>query len=298
MAQRAKEWPLLPVSEVMTAPNWQDGHVLWRADDPKFERISVLDLCDEYFFHGSPDGPVCHRVAALARDPDDESRLTCAAVISMSDVVRSVLRENIGARAAAAETADAADELATLSENVTVADLGLVTAPPFTVDADRPALRAFEDMVAAGFTCAAVVCASTGNVVGNLSASDVRAVLPDRFGLLAASTREFLVAARAASFPAPRYPRRGDTTPPPLFCHRSTTFADAVRLMTDGGLHHAFVADDCAGDAAVADAAMAGRAAGCISAHDLVGVVTLTDVLRRVCFEDAYDARGTESDGT
>ena len=300
MAPSAKEWPLLPVSEVMTTPTWQDGHVLWRADDPKFERISVLELCDEYFFHGSPDGPVCHRVAALARDPDDDSRLTCAAVISMSDVVRTVLRENLGARAAAAaDAADAADELATLSEDVTVADLGLATAPPFTVDADRPALRAFEDMVAAGFTCAAVVCASTGNVVGNLSASDVRGVLPDRFGLLAASTREFLVATRAASFPALRYPRRAPAAaaepPPPLFCHRSTTFADAVRLMTDGGLHHAFVADDCAGDPAVADAAMAGRAAGCISAHDLVGVITLTDVLRRVCFEDAYDARGTES---
>ena len=310
MTPSAKEWPLLPVSEVMTSPNWQDGHVLWRAEDPKFERISVLELCDEYFFHGSPDGPVCHRVAALARDPDDDSRLTCAAVISMSDVVRAVLRENLGARAAAsADTADAADELATLCEDVTVADLGLVAAPPFTVDADRPALRAFEDMVAAGFTCAAVVCASTGNVVGNLSASDVRGVLPDRFGLLAASTRDFLVATRAASFPVLRYPRRADAAaaaaadaaaataapPPPLFCHRSTTFADAVRLMTDGGLHHAFVADDCGGDAAVADAAMAGRAAGRVSAHDLVGVITLTDVLRRVCFEDAYDARATAS---
>ena len=77
--------------------------------------------------------------------------------------------------------------------------------------------------------------------------------------------------------------------PPPLFCHRSTTFANAVALLCDGRLHHVFVAEDCGGDAAVADAAMAGRALrGKLATRDLIGVLTLTDVLRRVCFEDEY----------
>jgi len=296
-AASAKEWPLLPVSEVMPAREWRDGHVFCLSDDPNFERISVLELCDEYFFHGVPDGPVCHRVAALARDPEDESHLTCVAVISMSDVVRTSIREHLDA---------APDEVATLADDVTVADLRLVAAPPFTVDAHRPALRAFEDMLAAGFTCAAVVCATTGNVVDTMDAADVRGVLPDRLRLLAAPTREFLVAARAASSPSrPRaagtaaeiWPgppsrtrtRHEDATVPrpPIFFRRSTTFADAVRLMTDFGVRHAFIADE-----------RAPRTAGTISAQHLVGVITLTDVLRRACFEDAYDARGTGSDGT
>lgn len=295
-AASAMEWPLLPVSEVMPAREWRDGHVFCLSDNPNFERISVLELCDEYFFHGVPDGPVCHRVAALARDPEDDSHLTCAAVISMSDVVRTSIREHLDA---------APDEVATLADDVTVADLGLVAAPPFTVDAHRPALRAFEDMLAAGFTCAAVVCATTGNVVDTMDAADVRGVLPDRVRLLAAPTREFLVAARAASSPSrpraagtaaeiwpgpsSRDTRHEDATVPrpPIFCRPSTTFADAVRLMTDFGVRHAFVADE-----------RAPRTAGTISARHLVGVITLTDVLRRACFEDAHDARGTGSDGT
>lgn len=284
----AKEWPLLPVSEVMPAREWRDGHVFCLSDDPNFERISVLELCDEYFFHGVPDGPVCHRVAALARDPEDDSRLTCAAVISMSDVVRTSIREHLDA---------APDDVATLADDVTVADLGLVAAPPFTVDAHTPALRAFEDMLAAGFTCAAVVCATTGNVVDTMDAADVRGVLPDRTRLLVAPTREFVVAARAAGTAAEIWPglssrtraRHEDATVPrpPIFCRPSTTFADAVRLMTDFGVRHAFVADE-----------RAPRTAGTISARHLVGVITLTDVLRRACFEDAHDARGTGSDGT
>lgn len=100
-----QEWPLLPVSEVMNAPSWQDGHVLWKADDPEFEHLSVLDLCVDYFFHFRADGPVCHRVAVLTRDDDfsadgqSEARaeLKCGAVLSMSDVVRLVLRDHLGA---------------------------------------------------------------------------------------------------------------------------------------------------------------------------------------------------------
>jgi hypothetical protein len=37
----------------------------WKSDDPEFEKLSVLDLCVDYFFHASADGPVCHRVAVL-----------------------------------------------------------------------------------------------------------------------------------------------------------------------------------------------------------------------------------------
>lgn len=102
-----QEWPLLPISEVMNSPSWQDGHMLWKADDPAFEKLSVLDLCVDYFFHERADGPVCHRVAVLTKDVaaerDDDSEthgrimgLKCAAVLSMSDVVRLVFRDHLG----------------------------------------------------------------------------------------------------------------------------------------------------------------------------------------------------------
>ena len=293
-AASAKEWPLLPVSEVMPAREWRDGHVFCLSDDPNFERISVLELCDEYFFHGVPRRP---RVSSRRRARPRPRRRIAPDVRGGDFDVRRRSLDPRTSRRRPRRSRDAADD-------VTVADLRLVAAPPFTVDAHRPALRAFEDMVAAGFTCAAVVCASTGNVVDTMDAADVRGVLPDRFGLLAAPTREFLVAARAASSPYFRAPQtRGDLPPPPsrtrtrhedatvprppIFFRRSTTFADAVRLMTDFGVRHAFVADE-----------RAPRTAGTISAQHLVGVITLTDVLRRACFEDAYDARGTGSDGT
>lgn len=78
--------------------------MLWKADDPEFENLSVLDLCVDYFFHDRADGPVCHRVAVLTRDDkvsddgDSEARtgLKCGAVLSMSDVVRLVLRDHLG----------------------------------------------------------------------------------------------------------------------------------------------------------------------------------------------------------
>ena len=296
-AASAKEWPLLPVSEVMPAREWRDGHVFCLSDDPNFERISVLELCDEYFFHGVPDGPVCHRVAALARDPEDESHLTCVAVISMSDVVRTSIREHLDA---------APDEVATLADDVTVADLRLVAAPPFTVDAHRPALRAFEDMLAAGFTCAAVVCATTGNVVDTMDAADVRGVLPDRLRLLAAPTRG-VFSRRARRVIAISSARRrngsGDLARAPIANAHETRRRDraaaADLLPPIDDVRGRREADDgFRGTSTRSSRTNAPRTAGTISAQHLVGVITLTDVLRRACFEDAYDARGTGSDGT
>ena len=296
---KMSEWPLLPISEVMSTPVWQDGHMLWRADDPHFERLSVLTLCQDYFFHGNPDGPVCHRVAVLRRGDSLGGRvLTCAGVISMSDVVRLVLREGLGPRSAALEeTSDAAAESAALSETVTLEELGIATKRVFCVNAAEPALHAFEKMTRLGLSAVAVVD-DRRNVVGNLSESDIRGVLPNRYAALTRPLDEYLALVRASSFPVVRYggvegggerrtsTRENKRPPRPLFCHRSSSFSDAVRLLTDGRLHHVFVAEDCGGEPSVADAAMAERASGKLAADDLVGVLTLTDVLRRVCFGD------------
>jgi len=302
-------WALTPVSEVMSAPNWQDGHVLWRADDPTLARLSVFDLCFHYFFHGDPDGPVCHRVAALAPDEDDPHALKCAAIVSMSDVVRLLHDELFagGGRrssAAFAATSEDAEEAASLAERVTLDDLGLAAsafAPLVFVDADAPAIRAFEAMTRGGVAFCAAVDERAGEIVANVSASDARGVLPDRIAALSLPLRDYL--ARAIdSRPGGESSSRGGgaggtsrTASPsramaPLFVHRSSSLADAVRVLCDGGIHHAFVAEDCGGDAFVAEAAAARRARGGLAKGDVVGAVTLADVLRRACFEDAYDA--------
>jgi hypothetical protein len=48
---------------------------------------------------------------------------------------------------------------------------------------------------------------------------------------------------------------------------------------------------DCDGDAAVAASAVAARTVGGVdvAVDDLCGIITLTDVLRRICFEDACE---------
>ena len=99
--------------------------------------------------------------------------LKCAAMVSMSDVVRLMLRER----------AHLEEETATLAEATTVGDLRLAEKHTvFCVAAEEPALHAFEEMVRLSLSAAAV---KSGNlIVGNLSASDIRGVLPDRFGAL------------------------------------------------------------------------------------------------------------------
>jgi CBS domain-containing protein len=294
----------------MSAPSWQDGHVLWRADDPTLARLSVFDLCARYFFHGDPDGPVCHRVAALAPDEDDPRALKCAAIVSMSDVVR-LLHDELFAgggwrsSAAFAATREDAEEAASLAERVSLDDLGLAAsafAPLVFVDADAPAIRAFEAMTRSGVAFCAAVDERAGEIVANVSASDARGVLPDRIAALSLPLGDFL--ARAIdSHPGAASSSRGGAggtsrTPSsssraaraPLFVHRSSSLADAVRVLCDGEIHHAFVAEDCGGDAFVAEAAAARRARGGLAKADVVGAVTLADVLRRACFEDAYDA--------
>ena len=302
-------WALTPVSEVMSAPNWQDGHVLWRADDPTLARLSVFDLCFHYFFHGDPDGPVCHRVAALAPDEDDPHALKCAAIVSMSDVVRLLHDELFagGGRrssAAFAATSEDAEEAASLAERVTLDDLGLAAsafAPLVFVDADAPAIRAFEAMTRGGVAFCAAVDERAGEIVANVSASDARGVLPDRIAALSLPLGDYLARAidsRPGGESSSRGGGAGGTSrtasssrvSAPLFVHRSSSLADAVRVLCDGGIHHAFVAEDCGGDAFVAEAAAARRARGGLAKGDVVGAVTLADVLRRACFEDAYDA--------
>ena len=47
-----------------------------------------------------------------------------------------------------------------------------------------------------------------------------------------------------------------------------------IKRLSQPTVHHGFVAEDCAGVR--------------VTSKDLIDVVTQTDVLRRICFEDEY----------
>ena len=296
------EWQNLPVSEVMATPNWQDGHSVWRCDDPEYERLTVLELCREYFFHGSPDGPICHRVAVFRRDGD---ALRVAAVISAADIVRhsllaaterpgpaedqsidedSIAADEIAEDQSIDEDSIAADEIAALAARTTLAELGMAVKTVFTVDADDAALHAFQRMTRLGLTSAAAVSgfrpdgSFDGEVVCDVTAGDVRGVWPDGFRALTSPLREYIERVRGsergagenelgAVFWRPRPAR-------PRFFRRSTTFAEAVERLSEDAVHHGFVSEDRAGTR--------------VTSKDLIGIVTQTDVLRRICFEDEY----------
>ena len=278
------EWQNLPVSEVMATPNWQDGHSVWRCDDPEYERLTVLELCREYFFHGSPDEPLCHRVAVSRRDGD---ALRVAAVIYAGDVVRHSLfaaTERPAEDSSIDEDSIAADEIAALASRTTLAELGMAVKTVFTVDADDAALHAFQRMTRLGLTSAAAVSgfredgSFDGEVVCDVTAGDIRGVWPDKFRALTSPLREYIERVRGvergggengigAVFWRPRLAR-------PRFFRRSTTFAEVVERLSEDAVHHGFVSEDRAGTR--------------VTSKDLIGIVTQTDVLRRICFEDEY----------
>ena len=275
------EWQNLPVSEVMATPNWQDGHKIpWRADDPDYERISVLELCRQYFFHGSPEGPICHRVAVFRRDGDT---LRVAAVISAADVVKHSLLAATE-RPADGEEMTQPEDTAALASHATLGELGMAVKAVFTVDADDAALHAFQRMTRLGFTSAAAVSGYNevgtfdGEVVCDVTASDIGGVWPNNFHTLTSPLRNYIKRLRGvgaddgengagAVLWRPR-------PPPPKFFKRSTTFAQVIKRLSQPTVHHGFVAEDCAGVR--------------VTSKDLIDVVTQTDVLRRICFEDEY----------
>ena len=127
-------------------------------------------------------------------------------------------------------------------------DLGLVldasTEAPRGVlccDDATPALDAFGTMLARGVSALGVHSAESGALVANLSVSDLRTVLPDRFGVLALPVRAFLELQTAGGFGGARV--RGRAAPRLVALRADATLADAMRAIVDNGLHHVFVVD-------------------------------------------------------
>ena len=214
----------------------------------------------------------------------DGDTLRVAAVISAADVVKHSLLAATERPEGDGEEMTQPEDTAALASHATLGELGMAVKTVFTVDADDAALHAFQRMTRLGFTSAAAVSGYNevgtfdGEVVCDVTASDIGGVWPNNFHTLTSPLRNYIKRLRGVG------PDDGENgagavlwrprPPPPKFFKRSTTFAQVIKRLSQPTVHHGFVAEDCAGVR--------------VTSKDLIGVVTQTDVLRRICFEDEY----------
>jgi CBS domain-containing protein len=115
------------------------------------------------------------------------------------------------------------------------------------VDGGTPALDAFGTMLARGVSAMGVLN-EEGRLVANLSPSDLRAVLPDHFGVLALPVHRLLELQAGGGFGG--YASRAGTAGARarsrgVICVKAdATLADAMKAIVGHGLHHVFVVDD------------------------------------------------------
>jgi hypothetical protein len=136
---------------------------------------------------------VAHRAVVFSYAPDaslssagwrPSLAMDIAAVVSQSDLVRFLH--------------DHATELGPL-RSATVDELRLGAAPVRAVPADASALSAFQALVRHDVSALGIVSPVGGTLVGNLSASDLRCLLPHQFGRLALPVARFVAEQCASS---------------------------------------------------------------------------------------------------
>lgn len=163
-----EEGPKFSAKTLVTMGGGEDRRLVYAADGAS---TSVLTAIQDFFLQQS-ENRVCHRIAMF----DAHGEVT--AIISQSDVVAWLVRNE--------------QHLGRDLER-TVEELGLLTGKPpvFSVNPYDPTLVAYAGMSRAGVSGAPVV-ADTGEMIANLSISDLRALTAEHFGALALPVAEFL----------------------------------------------------------------------------------------------------------
>jgi 5'-AMP-activated protein kinase regulatory gamma subunit len=216
---------------------------------------------------GGRSSKIVHRLAVFNKAGDVE------AVVSQSDVIRYV----------AARTG----ELGPLAEKTTK-ELGWAQREVLCTAPDVSAFEAMLSMSEKGISALAVV-AEGGKLIGNFSLSELRTIMADHFGSLALPVGEFLAlehgteyhgyiahsesdagieSSSGAQWAKDRQQRGAapgqEVGQQIICCGADTTFAEVLQLLTQHRLHRLYVVDQ--------DTAP-------------IGLITLTDVLRRLCNE-------------
>jgi 5'-AMP-activated protein kinase regulatory gamma subunit len=240
-----------------------DSELLYRADANSEGHTFGQTIRDGFLEKRSANGAV-HRIAVFDATGEIER------IFSMSDAVRYI-----------AANVDRLRGMADLS----LKDLGLarleargdekkklVVIPPAT-----PAIEAFARMCEERVSGVGVLD-DRGALIANLSVSDVRCIQPEHFGVLGLPAAELLALLHGTSYagfsgvgtPAPANPffakmNEGGFRKTGPFLVKTTpeaSFRDVLRVITQHGVHRVYV---------------------CEEGEKPVDVITLTDILSKVC---------------
>ena len=171
MSALEEEGPRFSGKTLITLRSSDDRGLMYQADS---ETTSVITAIRDLFLQRSPAGEtkVTHRIALF----DAHGEVT--AIISQMDVARWLVSKEgvIGAMG-----------------HKTIEELGLLTGKPpvITVNPHSPTLMAYDLMARNGVSGAPVVT-DEGELIANLSTSDLRALTSEHFGVLALPVAEFL----------------------------------------------------------------------------------------------------------
>ncbi|KAK9818373.1 hypothetical protein WJX72_011551 [[Myrmecia] bisecta] len=167
------EGPRFANKPLVTIMGGYDKGLVYQANSSS----SLLETIRDMFLKQSgpgedPGAQVTHRLAIF----DAHGYITH--IVSQLDVIRFLLNN--------------AKQLGPLVDQ-TVEELGMLAGKPpvTTVDPHEPTLLAYKKMLADNVQGAAVVCAD-GQLITNLSISDLRCIQPQHFGVLALPVAEFL----------------------------------------------------------------------------------------------------------
>lgn len=259
MTALEKEGPLFADKLLVTVRGVEDRGLVYQAEGSS---TSLLTALRELFLRPSPGGEasVVHRIAVF------EAHGEITNVISQMDIIRFLLSHV---------------DLLGPAANQTLEALGLLAGKPpvQAVSPHVPTLLAYARM-AAQHVSASPVVTDEGELIANLSVSDLRALTSDHFGVLALPVAEFLAVEHHtayigysvhgsdharhpffASTNRPGGPRQGDVRV--LSVHPDTLLRELLHKLVEEHIHRVYVSERGGPPRATA-------------------VITLTDVLRHV----------------
>ena len=255
-----------------------DADLMFR---PNAANHSLLDIVREGFLdRNTAKGTSVHRLAMF--NPKGETER----VFSMTDAVRFLALEANNLGGLADMNLREIGFVAHLKVQCDVAD----KAPPVTVGPTVPAIEVFAEMQKKGVSGLGIVDDS-GGLIANLSASDLRGIEPEHFGVLGLPVAEFLALLHATSYAGFSHVESQNRTNPffakmneggfrragpfLIVARPDDSLRRVLQEITEHGVHRVYV---CQADS-----------------MEPVGVITLTDILRLVC--DAAEASRGEDAG-
>lgn len=240
MSELDAEGPHFTEKMLITITSGEDRGLLYQTD----AETSLATTLRDFFLSKRDSGQYIHRVAVF----DAHGEITN--IVSQMDIVRWLT--------------SSPDILGDVG-NKSVTELGLHTEGEkvVTVDPHLPTLIAFEQMLHQGVSGAAVV-AQTGQMMANLSVSDLRCIHPEHLSVLALPVAEFLALshnteylgfsrqtsessehpffAQLASRPA-EAPGADEDEIRLITCKRSSALIEVLKMMVDNRVHRVYIVD-------------------------------------------------------